>query len=485
MSAPSRGPSRGIIGCMGLCVGFFWATPLLAEDLNVIVFGGGWGPEGTQLSIEAHVQELARALRAQKPVVLFADGDPKTRSVQVQSPVLDQAGAILGTLFDRRDNLHVLYRPSRAGAHASASKKGLVDTLRSVVRGKKTVVFGAGHGAPAYDEQGASLELWGSDSRLEVQELAKTLDKLGLQQPLAMVLGHCHSGAFTDLMYEGGDSKKGLAKPTRCVHAAVPGDREAAGCTPDIEDPSARAYLSVIARALREKHRSDFNHDGTISLDEAHAFAKIYDQTIDVPVSSSEQWLAQELKNGAPKLKKASLKRLIRRARPSERAVLEQLLPAALRKSTPRQVEKKLAHLRDASEEVQKKMDERLEAWQKARRLLLDKTLARFPELVNPYHHESRRLLSSGIERVLGFVVQQNELAELRSIDSQLDLLAQERLTLTKKASRLERWLRTAQGVANEARFRSRRRRRKTKMLEALLECEALQLTLGSQKHSD
>src|SRR5438552_1678971 len=93
---------------------------------KLIVFGGGWGAEGTQASIEANVEALSKALAAQHPNVLFAAGDKKMRSVQIPDKDRDETAEILGMIFDRRDNLNVSYRAPEAAFDGAASKANVL-----------------------------------------------------------------------------------------------------------------------------------------------------------------------------------------------------------------------------------------------------------------------------------------------------------------------------------------------------------------------
>ena len=140
----------------------------------------------------------------------------------------------------------------------------MLDAIRgSAENTKGTIVFGVGHGSPATKEDPAALELFGPDDSLEVDELAKAIDAVPRKAPLALVLGHCHSGAFVDIAFVGADPKARVAEPPRCVLAAVPRERQAAGCSPDADDPDARAYMALIAEALAKNPKA--------TLAEAHA----------------------------------------------------------------------------------------------------------------------------------------------------------------------------------------------------------------------
>jgi hypothetical protein len=431
----------------------------------LIIFGGGWGAEGTQASIETHVLALREGLGSRTVRVLFASGDPTIRDVQVESEEASEASALLGLVFDRQDHLNVAYRPAKTPAATVASKRALLDALRETAENSKgTIVFGVGHGSPSSKEERASIELFGPDDSLAVDELARALDGTTRRAPIAFVLGQCHSGAFTELSFVSADPKAKAADPARCVLAAVPADRQAAGCSPDADDPDARAYMALIAEA--------FAKNPNATLTEAHAYARINDHTIDVPVASSETWLAQTLGKKAPARATIALEKLLPKARATERSVIAELQPAP--NATPRSVGAELAAIDQTIQKIDDALDELQNAHDRARRQLLDALLLRYPELANPYHSESRRLMAGEADELVAFLKSRRELLEIDARSGEMQSKERERFELEKKAARLERWLNAAQVIANEEALRRSKNRAAIRVLDRLIACESL-----------
>ncbi|MCK6550257.1 hypothetical protein L6R52_30760 [Myxococcota bacterium] len=443
---------------------------------RIIVFGGGWGPEGTQASIEAHVEMLTKALASRAPDVMFASGDGAVRDVQIDAKALDEAGELLGLVFDRRDNVGVDYRTSKLAERGGATKRALLDALtaaRDDALG--TIAFGAGHGTRASEDVMASLELWGPDDRLTVDELARHLDGHARRAPVALVLGQCHSGAFTDLLFEGADVKEGpVAEPIRCTFAAVPREREAAGCTPDLSDPDAHAYVAEIATALARPADADVDLDGKVSLAEAHAFARIRDRTVDVPVSTAELWIERALGAKVPKPADVKLPKLLPRARPTERAVIEALAPKGLGADAVVAAHDELERLDDVLEKLDVELADLEADRDLVRRRILDAVLLRWPELASPYHAVSRRLLAGDAKEVVDFIKAQRSLGELKERALSIHVKDEERLALEKKRARVERWVRAVMIVAREDALRRSKRIRDVAVLDRILACESL-----------
>ncbi len=433
--------------CLRIIPWLLLCSPAWAQPTPVIVMGGGWGPEGTQASIEAHVLALQAGL-PKYTQVHFAGGSNERPWVQQVSAEADEAALLLGLVFDRPENLGVNYRPTKVAGASPASVQPFLHSLQRARAEAHTLVFAAGHGAPATDEQPAAMELWGPQDRLTVPDLAQALDQQGGPSLTAFVLGHCHSGAFTDIMYIGAKPTERLATPARCVLAAVPANREAAGCTPDINDPGAFAYMAAIADALQHRAEADYNKDGALSLNEADAWARIHDRTVDVPVRSSELWMDELLAERAPDITRWSRARLLKHSSPEERAVLTKAL-ARPGPHSPAQVAQRHADLSALNKALDDAVQQTLQRREETRRRLLDALLLTWPELANPFHVKARALLAGSAPQLRAFIKGRPELETLRGLDESMHALDGQLLGMQRALARLERWLRTAQRVAN------------------------------------
>lgn len=460
---------RRILSCavgLGLCLPLTAA----AEGPAVLIFGGGSDPSSTPVSVEAHVLALGQALARARPETLFADGRPERRTVQVDDPHPDHLGAWLGRIFATGEHVGVTYRPTTARG-AAATREALLERIgRGAAAGRGLVVFGAGHGDAARDDQPASILLWGADT-LTPAQLAAALDTPRTRGPVALVLGQCHSGAFTDVLYVGADPDGAVAEPTRCVLAAVPADRTAAGCTPDAADPEAHAYLSTMAAALAGAKGADVDGNGKVSLAEAHAWSSIHDDTVDLPVKTSEAWVRKVLGEEAERLHELAAPRVLQLARPEVRAILNALRGPGTDAAAAR------AEL-DALEERLDALDDRAapleEAQDRALAELRAMLLSRWPELASPYHRVARGLLSARADELLRALEAQPAARVVLELDVQLAAVHGEIGAVERSAVKLERWLRAYETVALEAALRKRGTPAQVRTLDALLACEAL-----------
>lgn len=425
---------------------------------SVLVFAGGWGPESTQASIEAHAEQLVRALAPRRPRVLFGGPAADAREIQELDPTPDPLGEALARILERPEWIGVRYRARHIARDGAATKREILDALHRAASAP-TIVFGIGHGSDADGELPARLDTWGSsDEALTLPDLRELLIR---DRParLALVLGQCHSGAFVELA---------LTAPSgvdACVLAAVPADREAAGCSPDVDDPEAKAFVAWIGDGLAR--RIDVDGDGAVSLADAFAHARVEDRTIDVPVSSSEAWLRSRVRP-LTRETPSPIDALIGRADPHDAFVLGRLRPEGSR--TDHDVRRRWQSLVDSTDTIDQALSDAQTVERRLVAELRSVLLGRWPELANPLHRRARVLMVHEGDAILAELHRQPAWTALGTLDANQSRDEGRRAELEREAARLERWLRAAENTRLRARLH---RRRDRVTLERLRACEA------------
>ncbi|MEM9808318.1 MAG: Caspase domain-containing protein, partial [Cyanobacteria bacterium P01_D01_bin.56] len=158
-----------------------------------------------------------------------------------------------------------------------------------------------GHGA--YNRQNPdnnAMILW-EEELVSVQQLTDWLDQLPPEQPFVTMMAQCFSGSFANLIYEQGNPENPVALQTRCGFFATVAERPSVGCTPAVNEADYRDYsssffagLSGVDRTGKPVASADYNNDGVVAYAEAHAFAKVDEETTDWPVSTLEVWLQKQ-----------------------------------------------------------------------------------------------------------------------------------------------------------------------------------------------
>ncbi len=292
-----------------------------SRPLRALVVGGGPTRMSNQVAIESNVRYVGRLLpEAAQYRVLFADGNPKSANVQY-----------------RADNRTLAYRephlPRQDGSAEFASVKAglatIADEARADTRAEVLLYF-TGHGSPNPKTNFVDnwFDLWGM-GRLTVSELAKSLAAFPTSTPVTVVMVQCFSGAFGNLLFEGG-SPSGALVDHRIAgfFAAVP-DRLSAGCTPALDEATYKDFTGYFFAALTGEDRmgrpvagADYDQDGRVGMHEAFAWTLIHDDSIDTPVCTSDAFLRRFVPMPDAELAATSYALVESWATPGQRAAL-------------------------------------------------------------------------------------------------------------------------------------------------------------------
>lgn len=508
-------------------------APLFAvgEDFFLTI-GGGSSPDSNQVSLEKNVQFFQRVLAQHRPdgpkhQVLFADGRRGDRDLQFRGPKksVPKASRILSEVLGQSSDWDIRYRDHQIeGPHTAATANNLQHAMErlaaQLVAGDRLVIYFAGHGGEPDEEDrphNTTLALWDYDTVTQ-SEFTAWLDGLDAGVEVTLVMVQCYSGGFAHTIFHGGEQSLGLAPRPRCGFFSQTHNREAAGCTPDIDESEYQEYSSFFWAAIagsdrtgRPTQNADFDGDGRVCFAEAHAYAVIYSETIDVPIRTSEALLwrysrvgegqpeeeqSEESSNPMPSFQDAigallgggeageaeagedelaesdegrahessapeagpllplagSLLEIADLARPEQRAVLTEL-PARIGLESDTTIEGLRDRLRLAGDEVESKSDKYDTAYNvfdASRIAVEDALLRRWPELYETYPAQLVSLLGEGAE---GFA------SEVRALGCYQTLVAAKRALLDaaeelseaeNRQAALRRVLRTCRAVVLE-----------------------------------
>jgi len=317
-------------------------SPLAAKD-HFLTIGGGYDPTGNQASLESNVLMFQRLLAAQRPDrpphdLFFSDGNDPLRDLQYidveKESRCSTAQRIMLEVFGRGASAGTCFRthqvPEVIGpTERSAIKRRFKELGRELKSGDRLIVYVTGHGGEAEEEsdddydyeydydaqkwkatagegeqsnaengqQNTLLYLWDSES-IEAREFGRWLDQLDSEVTVVLVMVQCYSGGFSHVLFRRHDPELGLSSAPRCGFFSQHHDRAAAGCTADSNEADYQEYSTYFWAALGGKTRTgeplekpDYNEDGQVSFAEAHAYAVIESDTIDIPLRTSESFL--------------------------------------------------------------------------------------------------------------------------------------------------------------------------------------------------
>lgn len=269
--------------------GVYSPSKLLGPYRTLIV-GGGPDNEHNQAAIESNVRYVSRLLPAGSVSrVLYTDGNPDSKNVLCEDA--DRK------TFYRVPEIRHIDGPAEIGQVKSEMAK--IASSCSTNLDASALLYFTGHGSPNPDGlyENNFYDLW-DHKELQVTDLAAALKGFPKQTPIALVMVECFSGAFGNVLFEGGDPKGPLLDQNICGFFASVAQRTAAGCTPEINEANYRDFTSYFFAALSGVDRlgkpvtgADYNHDGKVGMNEAFAYALIQDNSIDTPVCTSDVFL--------------------------------------------------------------------------------------------------------------------------------------------------------------------------------------------------
>jgi hypothetical protein len=269
------------------------------QEPNFLVVGGGGAPAYNEIAIEKNVLYFQRTLRAlnfdpARATIFFANGNDGRATVRY----LDDKG---------QERFKVPQIPNVAGASTLANIQRWFRQTAQQRKKPPLFFYFTGHGQlNRGNHNNNSMILW-QEKLLSVQQFSRLLDQLPQETPIVTLMVQCYSGSFANLIYQNGDPKRPLAVQTRCGFFATIKQLPSVGCTPEVNEADYRDYSSS-------------------SFAEAHAFAKIDEHSPDLPISTSEAWLQEQVSESqANAILKQPMSQWSQVARPEQFAVVTAL----------------------------------------------------------------------------------------------------------------------------------------------------------------
>ncbi|MEM9483365.1 MAG: Caspase domain-containing protein [Cyanobacteria bacterium P01_F01_bin.116] len=290
---------------MGIAIGLGlgWSKQAATENgaisaispipMEFLVLAGGGAPHYNEIALEKNVRYFQRTLTAlgidfSSTKQYFANGNDGEATVRYINMVGQEQFKP-----PQIDNLD--------GPATVENAKQWFENLANKTSPCPAFFYFTGHGAYNRENPDNNAMILWEENLVSVQQLTGWLDQLPSDQPFVTMMAQCFSGSFANLIYEQGNPENPVALQTRCGFFATVAERPSVGCTPAVNEADYRDYsssffagLSSIDRTGNPVGSADYDADGKVSYAEAHAFAKVDEETTDWPVSTLEVWLQDQ-----------------------------------------------------------------------------------------------------------------------------------------------------------------------------------------------
>ncbi len=258
--------------------------------VHALLINGGDQPTANYLSHLHHLEDMVHLLRVRGVApehihVFSADGeDPSADLTTLDSPpaafwLLD--GTSLGNRLRPQARLvntrwaGVTLHPARQWA----LREWFETARKRIVGGDQLLIFVTDHGTGDRDDpESSAISLW--REKLTVRELKALLARLPAGVQVVMVMSQCYSGAFANVISDGGPSEP---SGNVCGFFSTTGQQKAYGCYPEGRDRDQIGHAFRFIEALGRR----------ATTAEAHAEVLADDDTPDVPLRTSDAYLSR------------------------------------------------------------------------------------------------------------------------------------------------------------------------------------------------
>lgn len=286
LSCPRALPNRDPQGTVGKL-----------DRVHAVLLNGGGTKEQNYRSHVLHLQHFARLLRAagvpEENIVIFnGDGEDPEPDVAVRTSARHRHGWLaqgtpLRAWLDKGieyQNMRVAPWRSRA-ATAQEVEAWFAEAKDRLGPEDVLVVFVTDHGLKnPQDADDNSIVLWGKNAKLSVSQWNALLRQFDSGVRVVSLMSQCFSGAFARSMYVRTDGLH--PSGNTCGYFASTRDRPAYGCYAENLGKNNVGYAFHMLRAWAAER----------SLQRAHEVVLVADDTPDVPLRTSDQYLEDLLR---------------------------------------------------------------------------------------------------------------------------------------------------------------------------------------------
>jgi thiol-disulfide isomerase/thioredoxin len=286
----THGIALGWILLCALAAGSAGADEPPAGVTHALLINGGQRPAANYQSHLQHLQDMVdllewRGVALENIQIFSADGDDPAPDLAVRDAQPERFWLVDGTRVGKRlrPRAEVTNTPWQGIRLQPARKEELsrwFDAARSDLNpGDRLLIFVTDHGTGNPDDpDNGAITLW--HEKLEVRELKELLGRLRPGVRVVLVMSQCYSGTFASMIYDGG---AGEPSGNVCGFFSTARDLQAYGCYPEGRDRDRIGHAFRFIDALHRRATTDAAHEEVL----------VTDDTPDIPLRTSDLYLAR------------------------------------------------------------------------------------------------------------------------------------------------------------------------------------------------
>ncbi len=268
-------------------------------ELYVLAINGGGDKLDNFASHLAHLRQLLHLLATcgiarDHITVLASDGNNPAPDLATREPDPENAWLVQGTRLDSllRDlttfENSLLPGFDMRPATASSLSRTLGELRERLRPGDTLLVYVTDHGTQgSHDPLDNRITLWGAHESISVRRLGALLSRLPPSVRVVSLMSQCYSGGFAYL-HEVRERRR-LPSGKTCGYFSSTPDRPAYGCYPEVRGQKAIGHSFEFLTALARRGR----------FPAAHTDTTVGDETPDIPLRSSDVYLAELIAHAA------------------------------------------------------------------------------------------------------------------------------------------------------------------------------------------
>lgn len=484
-----------------ICISYLiFSKNIEAKTLYTIV-GGGASPLNTHISLEENINSffklVSKKIALNDISIFFASGNNEFSVVKANYKP-SNTWLEIAKIFEQEDSLRTTWKKTSLPFEFNeTSKENIKSSVEKGLSADRSIFYFTGHGYRDEKQLTISLGIW-NQVKLSPSDIISFYENAPKNHVGTIIFTQCYSGGFANIMYENDNKKNELSEQTRCGFFASPKEYVSSGCTSEANRANPDDYSAWFMKAFLYADQSvtidnnsnnnktaeqnyinpDLDDNKVISFNEAEAYVKIYDGSLDIPVKTSDVFL-DDTKGKQTDFqnlyKSISFSELLKKANNIDKTVLSILAEKLSLKDKEDAVqiaEKEVKNLLLKQKKLQDDKKEQQKKISEIKKTIKNQLINNWPWLGNAYHPEYSKTIELFENAIFEKIKLLKETSNLTNLEIDFKKNNQTLEDIKKTWAKWERFSRLSKRIIQEDLFLKSNNNKSKNKYERLIECE-------------